>query len=654
MPLITLSEAKLAFGHLPLLWNTGFSLEEGERIGLIGRNGTGKSSLLKIVAGIEQLDDGRRQIAQNLRLTYLAQEPSLDDEATIFEAVSQGLSPVRAIRADFERLTSNFATQDSGSSEDVHRRLDELQSAIDALSGWNWEQRVEETMARLDLESTRKIKGLSGGLRKRVALAQALVTAPDVLLLDEPTNHLDLSSIEWLENLLLEFKGALLFVTHDRRFLDRLASSILWLDRAQLKKYPGNYSQFEELREAELAAERVALQKSEKLLAQEEIWSRKGVEARRTKSVARLARLEKLRHDHASRRSPTGQVQLSLSTGDRSGKLVAELLEVTKSFGQEPVVRQFSTTVLRGDKIGIVGPNGAGKSTLLKLILGELKPDSGRLKQGTKLEVAYFDQMRSALDPESTLENTISPGSEWIEWNDQRKHVKSYLADFLFPPERAASPVKSLSGGERNRLLLARLFAQPANVLVLDEPTNDLDIETLELLEQLLVDYSGTVFLVSHDRTFLDHVVTSTIAFEGQGQWLEYEGGYDDYLIQRARRLESLEIEKPSLNLPVDSAVQTSEQRNEKKDSDAKPAKKLSIRLTNKEREALATLPEQIEGLEKEIYDLQQQLADPHFYKQGPAVLSERQAHLAAQEAALDHAMNQWELLLQREAEQKT
>lgn len=651
MPLITITDAQLAFGHLPLLWNTGFSLDEGERLGLIGRNGTGKSSLLKIVAGLEHLDDGRRQIAQNLRLTYLAQEPDLDDNKTVFETVSEGLIQVKALREEFEQLSERIG-QYSEDTESLHKKLDEIQSAIESQSGWQWEQRVDETMARLGLASERKIAGLSGGLRKRVALAQALVTAPDVLLLDEPTNHLDLSSIEWLEGLLLDFKGAMLFVTHDRRFLDRLATSILWLDRANLKKYPGNYTTFEELRESELQAETIAVQKSEKLLAQEEVWSRKGVEARRTKSVARLARLQALRQEHASRRHQTGQVQLSLSAGDRSGKLVAELLDVSKSFSNKPVVHNFSTTVLRGDKIGIIGPNGAGKSTLLKLILGEVQPDSGRLRQGTKIQLAYFDQMRTALDLEASLENTISPGSEWIEWNDQRKHVKSYLADFLFPPERAASPVKSLSGGERNRLLLARLFAQPANVLVLDEPTNDLDIETLELLEQLLVEYSGTVFLVSHDRAFLDHVVTSTIAFEGDGNWVEYEGGYDDYLVQKSRRLKALSGHalNPSSS-PRTGSEPPQEGTNEKKLEKAKPSKPLA-RLSNKEREALSKLPAEIEALEQNIDTLQQKLADPNFYKQDPLVMAQCKAELAASEESLERAMSQWEVLLQKEAQQ--
>ncbi|MGA1734878.1 MAG: ATP-binding cassette domain-containing protein [Burkholderiaceae bacterium] len=651
MPLITITDAQLAFGHLPLLWNTGFSLDEGERLGLIGRNGTGKSSLLKIVAGLEHLDDGRRQIAQNLRLTYLAQEPDLDDNKTVFETVSEGLIQVKALREEFEQLSERIG-QYSEDTESLHKKLDEIQSAIESQSGWQWEQRVDETMARLGLASERKIAGLSGGLRKRVALAQALVTAPDVLLLDEPTNHLDLSSIEWLEELLLDFKGAMLFVTHDRRFLDRLATSILWLDRANLKKYPGNYTTFEELRESELQAETIAVQKSEKLLAQEEVWSRKGVEARRTKSVARLARLQALRQEHASRRHQTGQVQLSLSAGDRSGKLVAELLDVSKSFSNKPVVHNFSTTVLRGDKIGIIGPNGAGKSTLLKLILGEVQPDSGRLRQGTKIQLAYFDQMRTALDLEASLENTISPGSEWVEWNDQRKHVKSYLADFLFPPERAASPVKSLSGGERNRLLLARLFAQPANVLVLDEPTNDLDIETLELLEQLLVEYSGTVFLVSHDRAFLDHVVTSTIAFEGDGNWVEYEGGYDDYLVQKSRRLKALSGHalNPSSS-PRTGSEPPQEGTNEKKLEKAKPSKPLA-RLSNKEREALSKLPAEIEALEQNIDTLQQKLADPNFYKQDPLVMAQCKAELAASEESLERAMSQWEVLLQKEAQQ--
>jgi ABC transport system ATP-binding/permease protein len=651
MPLITITDAQLAFGHLPLLWNTGFSLDEGERLGLIGRNGTGKSSLLKIVAGLEHLDDGRRQIAQNLRLTYLAQEPDLDDNKTVFETVSEGLIQVKALREEFEQLSERIG-QHSEDAESLHKKLDEIQGAIESQSGWQWEQRVEETMARLGLASERKIAGLSGGLRKRVALAQALVTAPDVLLLDEPTNHLDLSSIEWLEELLLDFKGAMLFVTHDRRFLDRLATSILWLDRASLKKYPGNYTRFEELRESELQAETMAVQKSEKLLAQEEVWSRKGVEARRTKSVARLARLKALRQEHASRRHQTGQVQLSLSAGDRSGKLVAELLDVSKSFSSKPVVHNFSTTVLRGDKIGIIGPNGAGKSTLLKLILGEIQPDSGRLRQGTKIQLAYFDQMRTALDLEASLENTISPGSEWIEWNDQRKHVKSYLADFLFPPERAASPVKSLSGGERNRLLLARLFAQPANVLVLDEPTNDLDIETLELLEQLLVEYSGTVFLVSHDRAFLDHVVTSTIAFEGDGHWLEYEGGYEDYLVQKSRRLKALSGQAiAASSSPRSGSEPAQEGSNDKKLEKVTPSKPLT-RLSNKEREALSKLPAEIEALEQNIDALQQKLADPNFYKQDPSVMAQCKADLVASEESLERAMSQWETLLQKEAQQ--
>jgi ATP-binding cassette subfamily F protein uup len=653
MPLITISDAQLAYGHLPLLWNTGFSLDEGERIGLIGRNGTGKSSLLKIVAGLEQLDDGRRQIAQNLRLTYLAQEPKLDDDKTVFEAVSEGLVQVKKLRQEFEELSERLGKH-SDEVETLHKELDGLQRAIESQSGWQWEQRVEETMARLGLASQAKIAGLSGGFRKRVALAQALVTAPDVLLLDEPTNHLDLSSIEWLEELLRDFKGALLFVTHDRRFLDRLATSILWLDRANLKKYPGNYTRFEELRESELQAESIALQKSEKLLAQEEAWSRKGVEARRTKSVARLARLQSLRQEHASRRHQTGQVQLSLSASDRSGKLVAELVDVSKSFNDKPVVNSFSTTVLRGDKIGIIGPNGAGKSTLLKLILGQIQPDTGRLRQGTKIQLAYFDQMRATLDLEASLENVISPGSEWIEINDQRKHVKSYLADFLFPPERAASPVKSLSGGERNRLLLARLFAQPANVLVLDEPTNDLDIETLELLEQLLVDYSGTVFLVSHDRAFLDHVVTSTIAFEGNGHWLEYEGGYDDYLVQKSRRTEVL-LSNPSITASTSTGpTQASLAKPGPERLEKKVGSKPSTRLSNKEREALSKLPEEIEALEQDIETLQHKLSDPDLYKQGASALAQYKSQLSACEEALELAMTRWEELLQKEASQKS
>jgi ATP-binding cassette subfamily F protein uup len=522
MALLSLTQAHLAFGHVPLLDGADLSLDHGERIGLIGRNGAGKSSLLKILAGLEKPDDGLLQVQGGVRREYVPQEPFLQPGATVFEVVSEGVAEAKALRERFE----NHAP-----GED----LDALQTRLEALDGWNWEQRVDEALQRLGLDPQARIDALSGGWRKRVALARALVAAPDVLLLDEPTNHLDLDAIDWLAGLLNNFRGALLLITHDRAFLDAVTTRIIELDRGQLRSYPGNFAAFEAAKQRELEAEALQNARADKLLAQEEVWIRKGVEARRTRSVARIARLEKLRETRAARRDVVGKVRLDLDTGAASGKIVAELQHVSKAYGDKVIVRDFSTTVLRGDKIGLIGPNGAGKTTLLKLILGQLAPDSGTVRQGSRVEVAYFDQMREVLNPEATLADTISPGSEWIEIGNQRKHVMSYLGDFLFSPARAHSPVKSLSGGERNRLLLARLFARPANVLVLDEPTNDLDIETLEMLEELLQDYDGTVFLVSHDRRFVDNVVTSTLVAEGDGLWREYEGGISDWQAQSAR-----------------------------------------------------------------------------------------------------------------------
>jgi ATP-binding cassette subfamily F protein uup len=469
---------------------------------------------------MEKADDGVLQLQQGLRIAYVAQEPVLDAEASVFTAVCKGVARAQEL---IERYTHGDGD------------LDAMQSEIEALDGWNWSQRVEETIHRLHLDPEAVIGTLSGGTRKRVALAQALVMRPDVLLLDEPTNHLDLDSIEWLEDLLIDFKGSVVAITHDRSFLDRVATRIVELDRGILRAYPGNFSQYLVLKDEQLAQEAVINAKADKLLAQEEIWIRKGVEARRTRAVARIGRLETLRASRAQRRETLGSVRLDVASGQPSGKIVAELTDASKSYDGRPIVHNFSATLLRGDKVGLIGPNGAGKTTLLKLILGELAPDSGKVRQGANLQVAYFDQMRNALDLDATLEDFISPGSEWIEIGAKRQHVKSYLGDFLFSPARANSPVRSLSGGERNRLLLARLFARPANVLVLDEPTNDLDIDTLELLEDLLQNFEGTVFLVSHDRTFLDNVVTSTIAFEGEGRWREYEGGVQDWLTQSRR-----------------------------------------------------------------------------------------------------------------------
>jgi ATP-binding cassette subfamily F protein uup len=624
MALITLQSAQLAFGDVPLLDRTSLSIETSERIGLIGRNGTGKSSLLKILAGKEQLDDGVAQFQQNLNLAYVAQEPVLNPDITVFDAVSEGLAGLKAV---LDQYVAGIGD------------LDSLQNIIELQDGWNWEQRVTETLQRLHLEGTALISSLSGGMRKRVALGQALVTMPDMLLLDEPTNHLDLDSIQWLEDLLIDFKGSMVVITHDRTFLDRVSTRIVELDRGHLYSYQGNFQQYLLTKEAELAAQAVTQAKADKLLAQEEVWVRRGVEARRTRSVARIARLEKLRSARQARRNTMGQVKASVDAGLPSGKIVAELSDVTLAYGDKKVVQGFSATLLRGDKVGLIGPNGAGKTTLLKLILGELLPDSGKVRQGANLQVAYFDQMRNALDLNASLEDFISPGSEWIEIGNQRQHVKSYLGDFLFSPARANSPVRSLSGGERNRLLLARLFARPANVLVLDEPTNDLDIDTLELLEELLQNYDGTVFLVSHDRAFLDNVVTSTIAFEGDAHWREYEGGVQDWLLQSQR----------SKAWAAQTASKATETAAKSNSSSPTPEKTIGVKkLSFKEQREFDGLPGLIEQLEAEQAKLNRLLEDGSLYISEAKKAADMAARITQIDEELLAAMERWEELGQR------
>ena len=635
MALLSLVNAQLAFGHVALLDHADFSLEEGERVGLIGRNGAGKSSLLRILGGLEAPDDGLLSVRQDLRVAFVAQEPALASNATVFDAVASGLARERA-------LVDAFGAGAASAGE-----LDALHQQIEALDGWSWEQRVRETLQRLRLDAQALVATLSGGTRKRVALAQALVSRPEVLLLDEPTNHLDLDAITWLEDLLLAFKGSLVTITHDRAFLDRVATRIVELDRGKLLSYPGSFSRYQAQKEEQLTQEATLNARADKLLAQEEVWIRKGVEARRTRAQGRINRLQALRAARAARREAVGRVRLDVDAGvaGYQGKLVAELEQVRLAFGERLLVDGLTTTVLRGDKIGLIGPNGAGKTTLLKLMLGELQPDAGRIRRGANLQVAYFDQMRAALDMDATLEDFISPGSEWIEIGNRRQHVKSYLGDFLFSPARAASPVRSLSGGERNRLLLARLFARPANVLVLDEPTNDLDIDTLELLEELLQSYEGTVFLVSHDRAFLDNVVTSTLAWEGPGQWREYEGGVQDWLLQSARWRALQAASAPSAPsapsaaappatppAPSVQSVQTA----------SAPAKK---KLSYKEQRELDALPGQIEALEAEQAALRAELADGSLYR------SDRQRAIALQardgeiDEALTLALERWEAL---------
>jgi ABC transport system ATP-binding/permease protein len=632
MALISLLDAQLAFGHFALLDHTDFSLEPNERVGLIGRNGAGKSSLLKIFAGMHAFDDGALHKQNGIRIAYVAQEPILDATSSVFEAVSVGLTP----------LIAAIDLYCAGEADN----LDELQTQIERLGGWNWEQRVDEAIERLGLPRDALIGTLSGGMKKRVALAQALVTEPDVLLLDEPTNHLDLNAITWLEGLLIAFKGSLIAITHDRSFLDAVATRIVELDRGKLRDYPGNFSAYVTQKAEQLEIEATVNAKADKLLAQEEIWIRKGVEARRTRAQGRITRLQDMRAARASRRDQLGRVNLDVSSGERSGKIVAELVDVCKAFNKV-IVKDFTSTIMRGDKVGLIAPNGAGKTTLLKIILGELVQDSGKVRQGANLSVAYFDQMRDALDLDATLEDFISPGSEWVEIGGNKKHVKSYLADFLFEPARALSPVRSLSGGERNRLLLARLFARPANVLVLDEPTNDLDIDTLELLEDLLQQFDGTVFLVSHDRTFLDNVVTSTIVYEGQtqaGMWREYEGGVSDWLIQSERAKKLTGNAKTS----APQATPNKASKSNASASQSTPSLQADARkkkLGFKDQRELDSLPGKIESFENEQTTLRAELAEGSVFAKDPdraTALLKRDAEI---ESALLVALERWENL---------
>lgn len=628
MSLIRINNLQLAFGHVALLDHADFSLEEGERVGLIGRNGTGKSSLLKIIAGLMQADDGDFKRQNGVTTAFVPQEPQFDPELSVFDAVATGLGSAFEILRAYEKVVEEI-----DDSPEHMERMHELQMQLEETGSWDLQLRVETVISRLSLNAHDTMKTLSGGTRKRVALAAALVQEPQLLILDEPTNHLDLEAIGWLEELLRNYRGALLFVTHDRAFLDNVTTRIVELDRGRLLSFPGNFTTYQTRKIEQMQQEQIERAKFDKLLSQEEVWIRKGVEARRTRSVARIQRLENLRAERAARRERVGQVKLELNAGERSGKRVAELENVSKRYGNKCVVQNFSTRIMRGDKIGILGPNGAGKTTLLKMILGELQPDQGTVELGTKLNVAYFDQMRAQLNEEDTLADTISPGSEWIEIGGQRKHVMSYLTDFLFAPERANSPVKSLSGGERNRLLLARLFARPANVLVLDEPTNDLDIETLELLEDLLQDYSGTVFLVSHDRQFLDNVVTQTIVAEvglGAGQWREYVGGYYDWLRQRPQAAggSSEKIEKP-----VAAALTKPETPKQK------------AKLSYKEQRELDSMQQQISALEQEQQKITEQLSDSNLYRDAPEKAKVLNLRYAEIDSELLKLLERWEAL---------
>ncbi|MFO1417722.1 MAG: ATP-binding cassette domain-containing protein [Methylotetracoccus sp.] len=622
MPLLSLNRVSIAFGASPLLDEAELHLDAGERVGLVGRNGEGKSTLLRILSGQIQPDSGEVQRQPGLRLALLGQAPRLPDHGTIYDAVAEALGEIGHWISEYHRLSDGLA----GGAADV-RALETLQHQLEAHDGWRLRQRVETVLSRLALPGDKPVAGLSGGWLRRVALAQALVIDPDVLLLDEPTNHLDLDAILWLEAQLLQFSGAVLLITHDRAFLQRIATRIVDLDRGRLTSWPGDYADYVRRKADALDDEAKRNAEFDRKLAQEEVWIRQGIKARRTRNEGRVRALKRLREERAERRVQQGTARLGLTEAERSGKLVVEADKVSLGFAGVPVIEDFSTTIMRGDRVGLIGPNGSGKTTLIGLLLGEVAPDRGTVRHGTRLQVAYFDQLRAQLDPDQTVAEAVGEGRDWIALGDQKPHVISYLANFLFPPARARSPIRSLSGGEQNRALLARLFSYPCNLLVLDEPTNDLDIETLELLEDLLAEFNGTVLLVSHDRAFLDRVVTSTLVFEGGGSVREYVGGYSDWLAQRPSpdRVEVAPAKRPA---PARSQPRA--------------------RLNYKEQRELAELPGIIEALESQQAALNEAINSPDFYRREQETVKRALDELRELEARLEETFQRWSELESR------
>ena len=634
MALVNIRNVQLGFGGPALLDGLDLAIERGERICLLGRNGAGKSTLMKLIAGELKADDGEYSVQQGALITRLTQEVPEGIQGSVFDVVASGLGELGELVRRYHELSARLASEGGDKLLD---QLSRVQHELEAADGWQSEQRVETVISKLSLDPDIPFAALSGGLKRRVLLARALVQAPDLLLLDEPTNHLDIASIDWLEEFLLNYEGTLLFVTHDRMFLRRLATRIIELDRGRLTDWPGDYDNFLRRKAEMLNAEEKANARFDKKLAQEEVWIRQGIKARRTRNEGRVRALKAMRDERRQRRERTGNVSMNLQQAERSGKLVIEAEHISYAWDGKPIVRDFSTTIMRGDRIGVIGPNGAGKTTLLNLLLGKLDPDSGTVRHGTRLEVAYFDQLRAQLDDDKSVLDNVADGSDKVEINGRSKHVISYLQDFLFTPDRVRQPVSALSGGERNRLLLARLFSRSANLLVMDEPTNDLDVETLELLEELLLDYQGTLLLVSHDRVFLNNVVTSTLVFEGKGRVNEYVGGYDDWLSQR--KMSSPESPAKSESAGTGQA-KPAPVRAQKSDTAGKPKK-----LSYKDQRELDALPKRIEELEGELEQLQMTLADPAFYKRSPEEQAETQRQLQATEAELNEAYGRWEAL---------
>ncbi|HED39528.1 MAG TPA: ATP-binding cassette domain-containing protein [Chromatiales bacterium] len=625
MALITLRAVNLGFGGPALLEHIDLKIERGERLCLVGRNGTGKSTLMKLIAAEIKADEGEVVYKQGINITRLTQEVPRDLTGTIFDVVADGLGEVGKLLAEFHRISHELAHD---TSDRMMKRFEQAQHKLEESGGWEVDQKVTSTLTRMQLDPEMEFSELSGGLKRRVLLARALVNKPDLLMLDEPTNHLDIEAIRWLEEFLLDFDGTLLFVTHDRALLRKLATRIIELDRGRLTSWPGNYETYLQRKQEALDAEATEHALFDKKLAQEEVWIRQGIKARRTRNEGRVRALEEMRRQHSERRKKMGSVRMALQGGERSGKLVVEAEQITQRYGDRTIIRDFSTVILRGDKIGILGPNGAGKTTLLKALLGEEQPKSGTIKLGTKIEVAYFDQHRSVLDESKSVIDNLAQGSDKVTINGVERHIISYLQDFLFSPERARTPVKALSGGERNRLLLARLFTKPANLLVMDEPTNDLDVETLELLEELLLNYKGTLLLVSHDRAFINNVITSTLVFEGDGVINEYVGGYDDWLRQKADAKPA-----PTVKKTGPPAGRT------------KPRKEQTKKLSYKDQRELEALPKKIEQLEHEQSELIAKLGDPDFYQQPGDAVAKANKQLAEIETELASCYQRWEAL---------
>ncbi len=629
MALVGLQDIKVSFGGPLLLEGVDLSIDRGERVCLVGRNGTGKSTIMRLITGEVRPDSGQIVFQQGVKITLLTQEAPQNIHGSVFDMVSGAFGEQGKLLAAYHHVSGKLAHDHSGK---LMSELEDVQHKLEAAGGWQMQQRIEEMLTRLQLPANAGFSELSGGLKRRVLLARALAGDPDLLLLDEPTNHLDIAAIAWLEEFLLSFGGTLLFVTHDRALLQRLATRIDDLDRGKLTSWPGNYQSYLELKQAALDAEAVENAKFDKKLAAEEVWIRQGVKARRTRNEGRVRALKELRKIRSERREVTGAARMQMQESERTGKLVIEATNVSHSYNDRRVIRDFSTTIIRGDKVGIIGPNGSGKTTLLKILLGDLKPQQGKVKHGTNLEVAYLDQHREQLDDAKTVQDNVAYGSDFVTINNNRRHVIGYLGDFLFAPARARSPVKVLSGGERNRLLLARLFAKPSNVLVLDEPTNDLDIETLDLLEELLMDYPGTVLLVSHDRAFINNVVTCTLALEGEGRVNEYVGGYDDWLRQRPTKEEASVVSVKTVKVEAKKVV-------------ASPQKEKQRKLTFKEQKELDTLPKSIEELESEHHQIIAIMADPAFYRESGNKVSEYKTRLEVLEQKLAEAYKRWEEL---------